>query len=167
MYIRNMEKIDIPFVVDINIEMWKKTYKEIINEEIFLMREKNRENSINIMKEKLENKENFYKVVYINNKIIGFVSYGKNRDIAKDNLGEVYAIYILEEFHEKGIGKKLISYAKNDLKEKGYTSLVIWTLEENPNKKFYEKLGGKEFSNRQIDILGQKLKEIGYLYENI
>ena len=60
-----MEKKDIPFVVDINIEMWKKTYKKIINEEIFLMREKNRENSINIMKEKLENKENFYKVVYI------------------------------------------------------------------------------------------------------
>jgi GNAT superfamily N-acetyltransferase len=69
-------------------------------------------------------------------------------------------------FYKKGIGKKLISYVKNDLKEKGYTSLVIWTLEENLNKKFYEKLGGKEFSNRQIDILGQKLKEIGYLYEN-
>lgn len=167
MDIRNMEKIDIPFVVDINIEMWKKTYKGIMSEEIFLMREKNRENSMNIIKEKLENKENFYKVVSIDNKIVGFVSYGKNRDTEADNLGEVYAIYILEEFHKKGIGKKLISYVKNDLKEKGYTSLVIWTLEENPNKKFYEKLGGKEFSNRQIDIFGQKLKEIGYLYENI
>ncbi len=43
MDIRNMEKIDIPLVVDINIEMWKKTYKEIMSEEIFLMREKNRE----------------------------------------------------------------------------------------------------------------------------
>ncbi len=88
------------------------------------------------MKEKLENKENFYKIVSINNRIVGFVSYGKNRDIAKDNLGEVYAIYILEEFHKKGIGKKLISYVKNDLKEKGYKSLIIWTLEENKNKKF-------------------------------
>lgn len=124
-------------------------------------------NSINIIKEKFENKENFYKVVSIDNKIVGFVSYGKNRDIEADNSGEVYAIYILEEFHKKGLGKKMISYVKNDLKEKGYTSLVIWTLEENPNKKFYEKLGGKEFSNRQIDIFGQKLKEIGYLYENI
>lgn len=167
MNIRNMDIMDISFVVDINIQMWRKTYKEIINEEVFVMREKNREISINIIKEKLESKDNFYKVVSIDNKIVGFISYGKNRDMGEDNLGEIYAIYILEEFHKKGIGKKLLSYAKDDLKEKGYSSLVIWTLEENKNREFYEKIGGKEFSNRQIDIFGQKIKEIGYLYKNI
>ena len=167
MNIREAKVEDMSFIVDINIEMWRKTYKDIMKEEIFLMREKNRENSIIIMKEKLLSKEYFYKVVSIDNKIVGFISYGKSRDVEADNLGEIYAIYILEEFQKNGIGEKLVSYAKDDLKEKGYSSLVIWTLEENRNRKFYEKIGGKEFSNRQIDILGQNLKEVGYLYENI
>ena len=43
-----------------------------------------------------------------------------------------------------GIGKKLVEYAINDLRNKSKTKMVIRCLEKNENaRKFYEKIGGK------------------------
>lgn len=169
MEIRKMNVTDVPSVVDINIEMWKKTYSGIMDEEIFIMRDKNKENNIRIMREKICKNDCCYKVAISDNKVIGFIGYGENKDanIEVENLGEVYAIYILEEYHNKGIGKSLIEEAKRDLKKKGYNAVLIWTLKENKNRKFYERLGGKKVLFREVDILGHKFKEVGYMFEKI
>ena len=72
--------------------------------------------------------------------------YGDLREIPNlenKKTAEVYAIHILENYQRKGIGKKLINYAINDLISKDYKNLLIWGLKYNPCTKFYEKIGGK------------------------
>ena len=52
------------------------------------------------------------------------------------------------------------------LKEKGYKEIVIWCLKENIQARgFYEKIGGKLYKERYIEIGQKEYKEISYIYE--
>ena len=66
-------------------------------------------------------------------------SVDKKIDMVLTNAGEIYAIYILKEYQQRGIGKKLINFAVNDLINENYDKVVIWALKDNPNVKFYKK----------------------------
>ena len=44
--------------------------------------------------------------------------------------------------------------------------MVIWCLEENKNaRKFYEKMGGKLYKTRNIEIGNKKYPEVCYKYD--
>lgn len=82
--------------------------------------------------------------------VIGFISYGRDR---YDNTkGHVYALYILSEFHGKGIGKALMQEAFNVLKTKGYNHALLWVLKHNPHKDFYTHMGGRIIACKTIQI---------------
>ena len=50
--------------------------------------------------------------------------------------------------------------------EKGYKEIVIWCLKENIQARgFYEKIGGKLYKERYIEIGQKEYKEISYIYE--
>ncbi|WP_084675809.1 GNAT family N-acetyltransferase [Candidatus Odyssella acanthamoebae] len=53
-------------------------------------------------------------VAEINNQIVDFCDFGISGQ-AKLAEGEIYAIYVLKDFHHKGIGKKLITAAFKSL----------------------------------------------------
>ncbi|WP_274651023.1 hypothetical protein [Paenibacillus humicola] len=40
--------------------------------------------------------------------------------------------------------------------------MLIWVLSENPNRYFYEALGGRFIREKEIEIGGTKLKESAY-----
>lgn len=65
-----------------------------------------------------------------------------------------------------GVGRKLVEYVKNDLKNKNKTKMVIWCLEKNENaRKFYEKMGGTLLPDEKyFEKEGKKYKEVGYIY---
>ena len=39
---------------------------------------------------------------------------------------------------------------------------ILWVLVENPNRGFYERLGGKRLEEKQITIDGERLTEVAY-----
>jgi hypothetical protein len=45
--------------------------------------------------------------------------------------------------------------------------MLVWVLVKNPSKLFYEKLGGTEISERQIEIAGTLLDEVAYGWHDI
>ncbi len=45
--------------------------------------------------------------------------------------------------------------------------MLVWVLERNPSKQFYESLGGQPIDEAMIDIGGEEFKEIAYYWENI
>ena len=50
-------------------------------------------------------------------KVIGFVGYGKYRDDTLADHGEVFAIYVLEDYHGQKVGYELMNAAINKLSD--------------------------------------------------
>ena len=59
---------------------------------------------------------------------------------------EVIALYVRYSERNNGIGKLLMRYAMNHFRETGKKKMIVWCLKENhESRKFYEKIGGREF----------------------
>ena len=139
--IRKAQINDAENIVKINIRGWKQTYKGIFPQQ-FLDNLKLTNETI----QKCQNKIKEYSVYIKDKQIVGFIRYGKNKKGYNDSYGEIYALYIDNNFKQKGIGKELVKYAINDLKN-NYTSILVSTLINNPANIFYQKIGGKLIGN--------------------
>jgi ribosomal protein S18 acetylase RimI-like enzyme len=98
--------------------------------------------------------------------IVGFANCGAARD-TRDFGGELYAIYVLQFAQLMGIGKRLVLAVVNDLAARGFSSMLVWVLTENPSRRFYEGLGGEALLSRNIAIGGKTLKETGYGWKDL
>ena len=81
--------------------------------------------------------------------------------------GELYAVYLLEEYQRKGIGRRLVGELCAWLLTQGLTSMYTWALEDNPYRRFYESLGGAEFRRQTMTLHGHDLVEVAYGWDDI
>ncbi|WP_338030325.1 GNAT family N-acetyltransferase [Fervidibacillus albus] len=97
-----------------------------------------------------------------------FVAGGKKRIDEYDGYdGELYAIYILHNYQKQGIGKALVNAFANDLSKKGFESMIVRVLEQNPARYFYESLGGKFIGREMTKIGKQRLETLVYGWEDL
>ena len=134
--------LDAETIADINIKVWKTTYKNIISKASLTKRENQRESIIERICTLI--KTNTYLIAKIDDTIVGFILYGSLRDTSNlDNkkTGEIYAIYILDTHQRKGIGKNLMVHAIKDLISKDNIKKHIADRVNNPE--FFEKIDEK------------------------
>ncbi len=96
--------------------------------------------------------------------VVGFVMGGLNRDEdANVFKGEIYGIYILDEYQGKGTGRRLFIRGVQSLLQDGMDSVKVWVLADNVKARgFYERLGGKPVDARDIEIGGKWYAEVAY-----
>jgi ribosomal protein S18 acetylase RimI-like enzyme len=100
-------------------------------------------------------------VAIVDGKIVGFCCYCKSRDEDLRDAGEVMSVYILRKFQGFGIGKKLLEICYHELSS--YDSIILWVLEDNNSKGFYEHEGfvregkSKEYRGRTVIRMIKKL----------
>ena len=71
-------------------------------------------------------------------RVVGFVGYGEAR--GEEVAGEVYALYVLEEYQRRGIGYALMQRALDELA--GCRVIRLWAFAENKKAlRFYERVG--------------------------
>ena len=79
--------------------------------------------------------------------IVGFTSFGPHRKQhggpeVVDGVGEIYAIYAAPERWGTGVGRALMTAARDGLAAAGYTEVRLWVLAENARaRRFYERAG--------------------------
>ena len=97
-------------------------------------------------------------------KVIGFVSYGAYRDNSLFGHGEVFAIYVLEEYQGKKVGYELMNAALDKLTD--YEKIAVWVLKGNDKAiHFYQKYGF-QFDGVDTEImLGTPNAEFRMIYE--
>jgi ribosomal protein S18 acetylase RimI-like enzyme len=101
-------------------------------------------------------------------KIVGFVDGGKERSHPEKGIGEVYAIYLLKEFQNQGIGRKLFQAGQQSLVQSGMSSMVVWVLEKSPNRRFYESTGGQlQTGVKTLNIVGNQIVLVHYLWKKL
>ncbi|KAA0561246.1 N-acetyltransferase family protein [Rossellomorea aquimaris] len=159
--IRKANLQDSPGLASVHINSWRTTYKGIVSEEYLqsLSIEEREQKWVQI----LSGSHHTYVCEVDDGEIIGFVSFGKER--SGEYEGELYAIYLLEEYQGKGIGKELFGIAATGLKKRGYNSMWIWVLKENPSKHFYYALKPTLIKEEVLTIGGESYQEEGLLLE--
>lgn len=99
--------------------------------------------------------------------IVGFASYGPERDGNIVYYSELYVIYLLADFQRQGIGRALVRHAMRDLVADKYHNMMVWVLEQNPAVEFYKTMGGVLVEERKITIDNMPLKEYAYGFDDL
>jgi len=98
--------------------------------------------------------------------VIGFGNAGPARreELPKDSdwSGEIYTLYLLPDWHGMGIGRQLLESLLDRLKRLGRTRVVLWVVEANPTRFFYEAMGGRLVARRREPFAGVMLDELAY-----
>ena len=94
--------------------------------------------------------------------IVGFGNCGPARPFGLPFTGEVYTLYVLPDFQGAGLGGRLLRALFGKLTGAGHRSAVIWVLEANPSRFFYEAMGGRRVAERAERLWGVTLPQAAY-----
>jgi len=86
--------------------------------------------------------------------IAGFASGGRRRGGARDE-GEIETLYVLDDYREQGLGRRLMRAVSAHLNAIGCRSVRLWVLRDNPSRWFYQHLGGRLVEEQAIRVGGQ------------
>jgi GNAT superfamily N-acetyltransferase len=102
-------------------------------------------------------------------RIIGFATAGRARGEFAGRLGEgeVETLYVLDDWRDRGIGRKLMRAAAAYLAETGCKSCFVWVLRDNPSRWFYQRIGGKPAAEAMILFAGQKVPQTAFVWDPI
>jgi len=85
----------------------------------------------------------------------GFSGYGPCRDPDKAGAGEVYALYVGQQWWGQEVGEALLDAAVEGLRREGYAEFVLWVLRDNARaRRFYEKQGWVFDGTEQVSQWG-------------
>ena len=100
--------------------------------------------------------------------VVGFVASGPRRGDALKEDGEIYALYLLRAHQRRGVGRALCKAAAQRLRERGLRSAAAWVLRENePARRFYERIGGRAAGERSMTDDGATLVEVAYGWNDL
>lgn len=100
--------------------------------------------------------------------VVGFVGGGPEQEANPASGAELYAIYLYEDYQRRGVGRRLVSALAEALSAQGFSSMLLWVLEDNPTaRSFYVSLGGEELGRKTITIGGRDLTEVSYGWRDI
>jgi GNAT superfamily N-acetyltransferase len=73
----------------------------------------------------------------------GYAVFGPSRDVdTGEPTGEIYALHVDPRYWRRGIGRAMVEYALERLRERGFVVATLWTLRDTPRSHaFYEALG--------------------------
>jgi ribosomal protein S18 acetylase RimI-like enzyme len=103
-------------------------------------------------------------------RVVGFVTAGPARPvrgIKPPADGEIETLYVLDDWRERGLGRKLMQAAAADLAGSGCTSAFVWVLRQNQSRWFYERLGGRVAAEAEIEVAGRPVVQTAYVWSPI
>lgn len=101
-------------------------------------------------------------VAEVDGRVVGFVHGAAERtgDYPPHD-AEIYSLYVLKEFHGRGLGRQLVAAMARELAPR-FNGLLIWVLKGNPAQGFYAALGGTLIAEKSFELQGATLEERGY-----
>ncbi|MBM7314047.1 GNAT family N-acetyltransferase [Streptococcus suis] len=97
-------------------------------------------------------------VALVDEQVVGFVCYGASSQEDLQESGEIYALYVLADFYDCGIGYQLMQAALEKLQS--YETISLWVLEGNARAiAFYERVGFRFDGLEKTIHLGEERRE--------
>jgi len=101
--------------------------------------------------------------------VVGFAMGCPAREPEPGFTGELGSIYVLPAHQGKGVGTALVREVVRHLQRSGHSNMIVWVLEQNPYRRFYERLGGVLGGRRMGDsrIAGRPVAEVSYGWSDL
>lgn len=153
-------------IATIIVEGWKSAYTGMIDEE-YLKKMTVENRTRRVMRSILNQKEKSrYYIYQEEHETLGVIKFGLAEEKDSIYTAEVFILYIKPENKNRGIGTKLLTFAKEELKKQGHENMIIYCLKKNiASIKFYEKNGGKIVKERDLETDNLILREVGLEYK--
>ncbi|GGO02931.1 GNAT family N-acetyltransferase [Saccharibacillus kuerlensis] len=168
MRIRFAKPEDAAGIAQVHVDSWKTTYKGIVSDTYL--------NTLSVgerwnrWEKRLMEPDRDEGVMVAENErgqICGFLDFGESRETGRLNEAELYAVYLLQSEQRKGIGREMFRKMIGELQRRGYRSLMVWVLEQNPAVHFYVRLGAVELERKEIRIGEETFTEIALGWPDI
>lgn len=98
--------------------------------------------------------------------VVGFVSGGRARRPGLAQ-AEVETLYLLDDYRDRGIGRRLMRAMAAHLAAVGCRSAMLWVLQDNPTRWFYLRLGGRPAAQENICFAGQSMDQLAFVWDPI
>jgi GNAT superfamily N-acetyltransferase len=154
--IRSAEMRDAAAIAHVHVQSWLTTYQGIVPKEYLAFL--NEAERVPLWQEWLTRGIGVF-VAEIEGEVVGFAAGGALREPLHAYDSELYALYLLKEVQGRGIGRALLGAVITALVQKGYKSMLVWVLEQNPAVRFYERAGAQYITSKQIEIGSVQLPE--------
>jgi len=165
--IRPAEVSDARAIAKVQVDTWRTTYQGIMSDEFLaaLSYERGETAWQKIFSDPGANRFG-YVATDDSETVIGFIHGGPEREEGSEYAGEIYAVYVMEAFQRRGVGRRLTATLAQKLVDAKFLSLLVWVLEKNSFRAFYEMLGGQRLREKQITVGGRDLVEIAYVWRD-
>lgn len=165
MMVRRANEQDALGIAKVHVKSWHETYTGIVSQDY--LDSLKVEDRLKLWEKGLSQKSSIFVAVNAEDEIVGFAAYGKERTGKFEVDGELYAVYLLEGYKRNKLGLKLLLEGVKDLLDQNYTSMLVWVLEENPSRKFYESLNPVK-AGEEFDSIGEREHlEIAYVWKDL
>lgn len=163
--IRKADESDALDIAKVQVDSWRTTYKGIVSDDYLdRLDYKKREE---VWKKAVVQNTAFL-LIGNEDETVGFAVGGPERSEEHVGFdGELYAIYLYEEAQGNGGGRQLFDAVVSDLIERGFESMIIIALEDNPACGFYEKMGGVVIGKEKSEIGGDEFTELVFGWRDI
>ena len=163
--IRSARAEDATAIARIQVESWQATYAGLLPTEVLLGLD-SRQHEARWWRHVLGSRFRRNHLVYVaereEGEIVGFASAGPSRQEGLPYKGEIYTLYLQDEFHGAGIGRALFESAHAGVRAARGGSLIVWCLSGNPSRFFYEHMGGTLVARRASRVGTADVEELGY-----
>ena len=144
-------------IARVQVDVWRTTYAGIVRSEYLAgLSYRDRESKWAEILSAGRPAESNFVAETDGGEVVGFAGGGPEREGNPTYRGELYAIYLFEEYQRAGVGRRLVSAVARQLVADGFCSMLVWVLEDNrPACTFYESLGGRESTARPLRLAGR------------
>lgn len=139
--IRKAYPTDAYTLIQINDTVWKKEFYDILPSGIFQEMTRNIDKRIAHIRDQIVENNRIF-VALDDETPIGFIFYAKTANTFYNAAAEIRSIYILPEYQRQGIGTQLFEKAIQELKQLGFTSLIVQCPLHSEGISFFLQLGG-------------------------
>jgi ribosomal protein S18 acetylase RimI-like enzyme len=167
--VRRARANDAPAIARVHVETWRAAYAGLVPDEYLVRMTEN--GQAFTWRKTLSRKQSDSTVLVAEapppgqsapHSVVGFGSCGPNRGSKLAYGGEVYTLYVAQDWQGQGIGRKLLGGLFRTLYDQGYRDCIIWVLAANPARFFYERMGGQRIAERGQEFAGEVLEEAAY-----
>ena len=143
----------IPVIRQLTFATWPQTYSSIISKEQIDYMLEMMYNPTTLQKQ-MEEEGCTFIIVYADGEPVAFASYAQHPadNETQPTIWKLNKIYILPSQQGKGIGKFIIDYIVDEIKNKGAKALQLQVNRANKAKDFYERLGFNIITTADFDI---------------
>ena len=153
---------DAPALARVHVQSWKETYRGLMPDDFLesMTSEPRRERRRSLWTQTLEEGQDSVLVAVEDGEVVGFASGGLTDFAGYD--AELFTLYLRRSAQGQGIGRALMRELARDLVARGHQSMLLWVLDVNPTRAFYEYLGGTVITEKTEVVPGGALREVAY-----